>query len=134
MSQQQREALDQIMRNGPLDIAGDPAEQRAIFERMLTARPLASDVTAAPGTLGGVPVLTIEAGETRTGTVLLWLHGGWYVMGSPRASAGLASESRHSARCSPICRRRTPANAGNRARKPSRSGSPSNLSRNSNSL
>lgn len=92
MSQQQREALDQIMRNGPLDIAGDPAEQRAIFERMLTARPLASDVTAAPGTLGGVPVLTIEAGERRTGTVLLWLHGGWYVMGSPRASAGLASE------------------------------------------
>ena len=80
------------MRNGPLDIAGDPGEQRAIFERMLTARPLADDVTATPGSLGGVPVLTIEAGETRTGTVLLWLHGGWYAMGSPRTSAGLSSE------------------------------------------
>jgi epsilon-lactone hydrolase len=92
MSQQQREALDKMMRNNPLDVAGDPAEQRAIFERMLTARPLAGDVTTAPGDLGGVPVLTIEAGGGGAGTVLLWLHGGWYVMGSPRTSAGLSSD------------------------------------------
>ncbi|MFB4302478.1 alpha/beta hydrolase [Actinomadura sp. NTSP31] len=92
MSRQQREALDQMMRNGPLDIAGDPAEQRAVFERMLTARPLADDVTATPGVLGGVPVLTIEAGGASTETVLLWFHGGWYAMGSPRTSAGLSSE------------------------------------------
>src|SRR3954453_18909140 len=92
MSRQQREALDQMMRNGPLDIAGDPAEQRAVFERMLTARPLADDVTATPGVLGGVPVLTIEADGASTDTVLLWFHGGWYVMGSPRTSAGLSSE------------------------------------------
>jgi epsilon-lactone hydrolase len=92
MSQQQREVLDQMMRNGPLDIAGEPAEQRAIFERMLTARPLAGDVTTTPGMLGGIPVLTIEAGGAKTGTVLLWFHGGWYVMGSPRTSAGLSSE------------------------------------------
>jgi acetyl esterase/lipase len=92
MSQQQRAALDQMMRNGPLDIAGDPAGQRPVFERMLTARPLAGDVTAAPGVLGGVPVLTIEAGGASTEAVLLWFHGGWYVMGSPRTSAGLSSE------------------------------------------
>jgi epsilon-lactone hydrolase len=92
MSQQQRQALDQVMRNGPLDIAGEPAGQRAIFERMLTARPLPGDVTLTPGTLGGVPVLTIEAGGAGSGTVLLWFHGGWYVMGSPRTSAGLSSD------------------------------------------
>jgi acetyl esterase/lipase len=92
MSQQQRAALDQIMRNSPLDLAGDPAEQRPVFERMLTARPLPGDVTTTPGTLGGVPVLTIEAGTTGSGTTLLWFHGGWYVLGSPRTSAGLSSE------------------------------------------
>ena len=92
MSQQQREALGQMMRNGPLDIAGDPAEQREVFERMLTARPLADGVTTTPGMLGDVPVLTIETGSAGSGTVLLWFHGGWYVMGSPRTSAGLSSE------------------------------------------
>lgn len=92
MSQQQRDALDQMMRNGPLDIAGDPTGQRVVFERMLTARPLAGDVTVTPGVLGGVPVLTIEVGRVSTETVLLWFHGGWYVMGTPRTSAGLSSE------------------------------------------
>jgi epsilon-lactone hydrolase len=92
MSQQQRAALDQVFRNFPLDIGGVPAEQRALFERMLTAHPLAGDVTAVPGVLGGVPVLTIEAGGASTSTVLLWFHGGWYMMGSPRTSAGLSSE------------------------------------------
>jgi epsilon-lactone hydrolase len=59
---------------------------------MLTARPLPGDVTTTPGTLGGVPVLTIEADGAASGTVLLWFHGGWYVMGSPRTSAGLSSD------------------------------------------
>jgi monoterpene epsilon-lactone hydrolase len=92
MSQQQREVLDQIFRKSPLDVAGDPAEQRAVFERMLTARPLPGDVTTTPGALGGVPVLTIEVSGVTAETTVLWFHGGWYVMGSPRTSAGLAAE------------------------------------------
>ena len=72
MSQQQREALDQLMRNGPVDIDGDPKEQRELFRQMLTARPLPDDVTTTPGKLGEVPTLTIEAGEARSGTTLLW--------------------------------------------------------------
>lgn len=92
MSEQQREVLDQIMRNGPLDIGGDPEEQRAIFEQMLTARPLPDDVQITPGELGEVLTLTIEIEGQNSQAVLLWFHGGWYVMGSPRTSAGLSSD------------------------------------------
>jgi epsilon-lactone hydrolase len=93
MSRAQREQLDQIMRSGPLDVGGDPAEQRVLFERMLTSRPLPDDVATAEDTLGGdVPILTITVTGTPTDNVLLWFHGGWYVMGSPRTSAGLAAD------------------------------------------
>jgi hypothetical protein len=65
MSQQQKDALKEMIRNAPLDIGGDVIEQRANFEKMLAARPLADDVSTTPGELGGVPVLSIEAGESR---------------------------------------------------------------------
>ena len=91
MTTQQREALDTLFRNGPLQIGGDPIEQREVFTRMLTSRPLPEDVIATPGQLGGVPVLEITIdGVTPEGT-LVWFHGGFYVLGSPRTSAALAS-------------------------------------------
>jgi acetyl esterase/lipase len=91
MTTQQREALDTLFRNGPLQIGGDPETQREVFTRMLTSRPLPDDVIATPGELGGVPVLEIGIdGVTPEGT-LLWFHGGFYVFGSPRTSAALAS-------------------------------------------
>jgi hypothetical protein len=92
MSQQQKDALKDIFRNAPLDIGGDPIEQRTNFEKMLSAQPLADDVTATPGELGCVPVLNIETGESSHDAVMLWFHGGWYVIGSPRTSAGLSSD------------------------------------------
>jgi acetyl esterase/lipase len=92
MSQEQREALDILLRNGPLDIGGDYLEQREVFTRMLTSRPLPDDVAVIPGTLGEVPVLEISIhGITPAGT-LLWFHGGVFVLGSARTSAGLASD------------------------------------------
>jgi hypothetical protein len=92
MGQQQKDALKDIFRNAPLDIGGDPIEQRTNFEKMLSAQPLADDVTATPGELGGGPVLNIETGESSHDAVMLWFHGGWYVIGSPRTSAGLSSD------------------------------------------
>jgi len=92
MTQQQREALDTLFRNGPLDIGGDFLEQREVFTRMLTSRPLPSDVVLTPGTLGGVPVLEIGIDGVPPEGTLLWFHGGVYVLGSARTSAGLASD------------------------------------------
>lgn len=92
MSREQREALDSLLRNGPLDVGGDHLKQREVFTRMLTSRPPAEDVVLTPGTLGNVPVLEVGIdGVTPNGT-LLWFHGGFYVFGSARASAGLASD------------------------------------------
>jgi acetyl esterase/lipase len=59
---------------------------------MLSARPLADDVATSAGDLGGVPVLNIEIGGGSHDAVLLWFHGGWYCIGSPRTSAGLSSD------------------------------------------
>jgi monoterpene epsilon-lactone hydrolase len=36
MTQQQRKALDEILRHGPLDVGGDVVEQRAIFHEMIS--------------------------------------------------------------------------------------------------
>jgi epsilon-lactone hydrolase len=91
MSQEQRDALDTLFRTGPLDIGGDHLQQRDVFTRMLTSRPLPDDVILTPGTLGGVPTLEVGIdGVTPEGT-LLWFHGGFYVFGSARTSAALAS-------------------------------------------
>jgi acetyl esterase/lipase len=92
MSQQQKDALEELISNAPLDIGGDVIEQRANFEQMLSARPLADDVRTTPGELGGVPVLNIETGTASHDAVVLWFHGGWYGIGSPGTSAGLSSD------------------------------------------
>jgi epsilon-lactone hydrolase len=92
MSQQQKDAIEEMIRNAPLDIGGEVTEQRANFEAMLAAQPLPGDVVTAPGELGGVPVLNIETGEGRHDATLLWFHGGWYCIGSPRTSAGMSSD------------------------------------------
>ena len=92
MSQQQREFIHTMMRNSPLDLGGDIAEQRVILEQMLTSEPIPADVIVTPGTLGGVPVLSIDIeGQQSEGTIL-YFHGGVYAMGSARASVGLAAD------------------------------------------
>lgn len=92
MSQQQRDALNALMADSPLDLGGDLGEQRAILHQMLTAHPVPDDVVVAPLTLGGVPALSIDiAGQVSNGTVL-YFHGGVFAMGSAAASVGLASD------------------------------------------
>src|SRR4051812_34663653 len=92
MSLEQRTALDHLLRNGPLDIGGDPAEQRVVFQEMLAGRPLPADVIATPDVLGGVPMLEIAIEGARSDDVLLWFHGGFYVLGSPATSAALSAD------------------------------------------
>jgi hypothetical protein len=45
VSLQQRDALDRLLRDAPLDLGGDVAEQRVIFEEMMAAIPVPADVT-----------------------------------------------------------------------------------------
>ena len=92
MSKQQRDALDAMLRGGPLDLGGEVHQQRAIFAEMMSHFPPADDVILTGGTLGDVPVVTVTAGtETPSGT-LLYFHGGAYAIGTARLSSGLTAE------------------------------------------
>jgi epsilon-lactone hydrolase len=91
MTAQQRDMVDQILRNAPFDLGGDVAAQRPLLEQMLTSQPLPADVRTTPGNLGGVPVIFIDiAGVEPRGTIF-HIHGGGFALGSAAGSAGLAS-------------------------------------------
>ncbi|MFJ9565469.1 alpha/beta hydrolase [Streptomyces fuscichromogenes] len=92
MSGQQRRDLDEMLRQGPLDVGGDVTEARALFHAMMTAIPLPPEVTTAPGRLGGVPVVTVDAHGNDPDRVLLYFHGGAYAIGSAADAAGLAAD------------------------------------------
>jgi acetyl esterase/lipase len=92
MTQQQRKALDQLLRDSPLDVGGEVAEQRAIFHEMIAAVPTPEDVSAKSGELGGVPVVTVETPGTDPSVAVLYFHGGAYALGSAADSVGLAAD------------------------------------------
>jgi monoterpene epsilon-lactone hydrolase len=92
MTPQQRDALDQLLRDGPLDIGGDVDIQRPVFEAMAGAQPLPSDVAVTRRLVGGIPVIDIEIAAVNTTDVILYFHGGGYALGSASASVGLASD------------------------------------------
>jgi acetyl esterase/lipase len=83
MSQQEINAVVQLLRTGPLSFEDDPAVIRPILEETLGAMPVGEGVTFEEVLLGRIPaVLSTGPGDTGTGTVL-YLHGGAYVAGSP---------------------------------------------------
>jgi acetyl esterase/lipase len=92
VSQRQRHALDQLLRDGPLDLGGDVAEQRVVFEEMMAASPVPADVMTSSGSLGGIPVINVEVAGADTERVIFYLHGGAYAIGTAASSVGLASE------------------------------------------
>jgi len=92
MTQQQRDDLDRMTRDAPLDLGGDVAQQRQIFAEMMLASPIPGDVTTTPGTLGGVPVTYIDVDGASGSSILFYLHGGAYAIGSAELSVGLASD------------------------------------------
>jgi epsilon-lactone hydrolase len=70
VTQQHRDALDQLLRDAPLDLGGGVAEQRVIFEEMMAAIPSPADVTTSSGSLGGIPVVNVEvAGADHTSVI-----------------------------------------------------------------
>ncbi|MFE2430531.1 alpha/beta hydrolase [Streptomyces sp. NPDC059373] len=93
MTQTQIEALQHMLRNRTLpDPAPDLAEQRRLFDAMRAATPLPDGTTTADGRLGGVPVVFAEPpGIGRSAPVVLFFHGGAYVLGSAAAGVALAA-------------------------------------------
>ena len=92
MSTEQRENLDAILRQSAFPPDSDVTEQRRQLRDLLSAQPLPAEVTVTAAALGGVPTaeITVEGIESRH--VVLYFHGGVYVMGDAFLSADLASQ------------------------------------------
>ena len=92
MSTEQQEILDAILRKGALPVDSDVSEQRRLLRELTSAQPLPADVTVTAATLGGVPTaeITIDGIEPRH--VVLYFHGGVYVIGDAFLAADLASQ------------------------------------------
>jgi acetyl esterase/lipase len=92
MSKQQRDTINQMLRDAPFDLGGDVSVQRPLLEQMLTGHPLADDVSTTPDELGGVPVIFIKIAETEPTGVIFHVHGGGFALGSADSSVGFASD------------------------------------------
>jgi monoterpene epsilon-lactone hydrolase len=92
VSTEQRATLDAILRQSAFPANGDVDEQRRQLRELISAQPLPSDVTVTAGQLGGVPTaeITVEGIEPRH--VVLYFHGGVYVIGDAFLAADLASQ------------------------------------------
>ena len=92
MSTEQRETLDAILRQSAFPAGSDAIEQRRLLRELLSAQPMPADVTVTAAALGGVPTaeITIDGVESRR--VVLYFHGGVYVLGDAFQAAGLASQ------------------------------------------
>ena len=91
MTVQQRDMVDQILRNAPFDLGGDVATQRPLLDQMLTPHPLPADVRMTPGDLGGIPVIFIDITDVEPCGTIFHIHGGGFALGSAEGSVGLAS-------------------------------------------
>jgi acetyl esterase/lipase len=92
VSTQQRETLDAILRQSAFPVGSDVNEQRRLLRELLSAQPLPADVTVTPAALGGVPTAEITVDGIEPRHVVLYFHGGVYVMGDAALAAGLASQ------------------------------------------
>src|SRR6266542_4949301 len=92
MSIEQQENLDAILRQGAFPAESDVAEQRRLLRELLSAQPLPADVTVTAAALGGVPTAEITVDGIEPRHVVMYFHGGVYVLGDAFLSADLASQ------------------------------------------
>ena len=92
MSTEQQETLDAILRQATFADGGDVDEQRRVLRELLSAQPLPADVTVTAAALGGVPTAEITVDGIESRHVVLYFHGGVYVMGDAFLAADLASQ------------------------------------------
>src|SRR6476469_450036 len=92
VSTEQRENLDAILRQNAFPFDSDVSEQRRLLKELASAQPLPADVTVTAATLGGVPTAEITVDGIEPRHVVLYFHGGVYVIGDAFLAADLASQ------------------------------------------
>src|SRR5712692_728492 len=92
VSTEQRENLEAVLRQSAFPAGIDVSEQRRLLRELASAQPLPADVTVTAAALGGVPTAEITVDGIEPRHVVLYFHGGVYVIGDAFQAAGLASQ------------------------------------------
>jgi len=92
VSIEQRENLEAILGQSAFPDDADVNEQRRALRELLSAQPLPADVTLTAAELGGVPTAEITVDGIEPRHIVLYFHGGVYVMGDAALAADLASQ------------------------------------------
>jgi monoterpene epsilon-lactone hydrolase len=92
MSKQQQVDLDATLRQGSFDPKGDVAELRSGFEALMRGIPVPSDVRTMKTAVGGVDVVEVTVDGIDSTNVILYFHGGVYVIGSADSSVPLVAD------------------------------------------
>jgi len=92
VSTEQQQALDAILRQTAFPAGSDVAELRRLLAELTSAQPLPAGVTVTAAELGGVPAAEITIDGTEPRHVVLYFHGGVYVLGDAVSAAGLAAQ------------------------------------------
>src|SRR5713226_5113774 len=92
VSTEQRENLEAVLRQSAFPAGIDVNEQRRLLRELTSAQPLPADVTVTAAALGGVPTAEITIGGIEPRHVVLYFHGGVYVLGGASQAADLASQ------------------------------------------
>src|SRR6202049_4434821 len=89
---EQREKLEAVLRQSAFPVGSDVNEQRRLLRDAIAPHPLPADVTVTAAALGGVPTAEITVDGIEPRHIVLYFHGGVYVMGDVFLAADLASQ------------------------------------------
>jgi epsilon-lactone hydrolase len=92
MSKQQQVELDAMLRQAPFDQTADVAALRSGFEALMQQIPVPGDVNRTFTAVGGVNVVEVTIEDSEPTDVVLYFHGGVYVIGSAESSIPLVAD------------------------------------------
>jgi acetyl esterase/lipase len=92
MSKEQQRQLDAILRQGGLDTSADVPTLRAAFSELMARVPVAPDVQQSPVEIGGVAGVEVTVQGNEAENVILYFHGGVYVIGYAAATVPLVGD------------------------------------------
>jgi acetyl esterase/lipase len=92
VSTEQRETVEAILRQSAFPVGSGVSEQRRLLREAVSALPLPADVTVTAAALGDVQTAEITVDGIEPRHVVLYFHGGVYVIGDAFLAADLASQ------------------------------------------
>ncbi len=98
MSKEQLEAIRTAILKAAPTLTDDIASSRQGFDRASAAMEPAADITLSPAVIGSMDGLWVDAPVSQGKRVLLYLHGGAYVLGNAHGYRAMAGELARSSR------------------------------------